>query len=53
MAVTYWGAGRLATALALMWITTGAMAEQPLRIEQLQRCGDLLIGAGLAEEPIT
>nr|WP_295710227.1 S8/S53 family peptidase [uncultured Halomonas sp.] len=42
MAVTYWGAGRLATALALMWITTGAMAEQPLRIEQLQRCGDLL-----------
>ncbi|AJY51916.1 MULTISPECIES: S8/S53 family peptidase [Halomonadaceae] len=42
MAVTYGGVGRLATALALMWITTGAVAEQPLRIEQLQRCGGLL-----------
>ncbi len=43
MAVTYGRAGRLATALALMWMTTGAAAEQPpLRVEQLQRCGDLL-----------
>lgn len=42
MAVTYGGAGCLATALVLMWMTTSAVAEQPLRVEQLQRCGDLL-----------
>lgn len=42
MAVNYLSAGRLIATLALMVITTGAVAEQPLRIEQLQRCGNLL-----------
>lgn len=48
MAATYLGAGRLVSALALMLIGTvavaeqSAQAEQPLRVEQLQRCGNLL-----------
>jgi len=48
MAATYLGAGRLVSALALMLIGTVAVAEQsaqveqPLRVEQLQRCGNLL-----------
>lgn len=42
MAVTYGGAERWATALALTWMTTVAVADSPLRVEQLQRCGDLL-----------
>lgn len=44
----YYGAGQLAAALALTLIAASAAAEQPsqseqsLRVEQLQRCGDLL-----------
>lgn len=40
--VKYFGAARLVPVLALMLMATNAMAEQPLRIEQLQRCGNLL-----------
>jgi len=42
MAVTYLSTFRRLSALVLMVITTAASAEQPLRVEQLQRCGDLL-----------
>ncbi|MBT2773025.1 S8/S53 family peptidase [Halomonas sp. ISL-60] len=48
MAVNYWSAGRLVSALALMLIGSAAVAEQsaqakqPLRVDQLQRCGNLL-----------
>ena len=42
MAVISWNAGRWIPALAFMWVANGALAEQPLRVEQLQRCGNLL-----------
>lgn len=48
MTVKYCGAGRLVAALTLVLIATSAAAEQPsqgeqpLRVEQLQRCGNLL-----------
>ncbi|WP_235041510.1 S8/S53 family peptidase [Vreelandella profundi] len=48
MAVKYLGATRRAIALGSLLLATGASAEQsirdeqPLRVEQLQRCGDLL-----------
>ncbi len=42
MAVTYLSTFRWVPALMLMLIATVAAAEQPLRVEQLQRCGNLL-----------
>lgn len=42
MVVNYCGAGRLMAALALILLATAAAAEQPLRVEQLQRCGNLI-----------
>lgn len=48
MPETFFGAGRLAWGLALIFTGAAAVAEpsanteQPLRIEQLQRCGNLL-----------
>ncbi|WP_417421455.1 S8/S53 family peptidase [Halomonas sp.] len=42
MAVTYFRAGLLASTLSLMLMASIAAADQPLRIEQLQRCGNLL-----------
>ncbi len=42
MAVISWNAGRWIPALALMCVTHSALAEPPLRVEQLQRCGNLL-----------
>ncbi len=41
MAVTYWRTSGLASALLLMWSASSAAAD-PVRIEQLQRCGNLL-----------
>lgn len=42
MAVKYLGAGRMVSALALMIVAIAALADEPLRVEQLQRCGNLL-----------
>ncbi|MCH4811703.1 S8/S53 family peptidase [Vreelandella neptunia] len=42
MAVTYLSTFRWVPALMLMLIATVAAAEQPLRVAQLQRCGNLL-----------
>ena len=42
MAVTYLGAVRWVPTLVLMLIAPVASAEQALRVEQLQRCGNLL-----------
>ncbi len=42
MAVTNSSTFRRLSAFMLMVITTVAVAEQPLRVEQLQRCGNLL-----------
>ncbi|WP_051081746.1 S8/S53 family peptidase [Vreelandella zhanjiangensis] len=42
MAVTYFRAGLLASTLSLMLMASITAADQPLRIEQLQRCGNLL-----------
>lgn len=42
LTVKYLGIGHLAFLLVLILSTTSAAAEPPLRIEQLQRCGNLL-----------
>lgn len=42
MAVKCKDIGQWMSALAFMLATTGVTAEQPLRVEQLQRCGNLL-----------
>ncbi|ATH77945.1 peptidase S8 and S53 subtilisin kexin sedolisin [Vreelandella venusta] len=42
MAVDYRSMARRIPALLLLCMAHGAAAEQPLRVEQLQRCGDLL-----------